>query len=178
MDPAGKVAIVTGGNSGLGEGAAKALLAAGAAVISLDRAGAAPAGAEFVACDVTDDESIAAAVGQVIARHGRIDILVNNAGIGGGGPVATPEGPGDMDTFRRVIGVNLIGATAVAAHVAHRMIANEPSGPDGERGVIVNTCSIASFQGRKGWAPTPRPNPRWPRWCWSGRATFRNTASG
>jgi len=127
---------------------------------------------------VTDDESIAAAVGQVIARHGRIDILVNNAGIGGGGPVATPEGPGDMDTFRRVIGVNLIGATAVAAHVAHRMIANEPSGPDGERGVIVNTCSIASFQGRKGWAPTPRPNPRWPRWCWSGRATFRNTASG
>jgi NAD(P)-dependent dehydrogenase (short-subunit alcohol dehydrogenase family) len=150
MEISGKVAIVTGGNSGLGEAAVSMLLAGGAAVTSFDRSGKAPQGVEFISCDVTDDASIAYAVSQVMDRHGRIDILVNNAGIGGGGPIATPEGPGDMDIFRRVIGVNLIGATAAAAHVAHRMIVNDPSGPDGERGVIVNSCSIASFAGQEG----------------------------
>jgi len=150
MDPAGKVAVVTGGNSGLGEGAARHLVAAGATVVSLDRAGSAPAGAEFIACDVTDRGQVAAAVAQVIGRHGRIEILLNNAGIGGLGPIATPDGPGDLDAFRSIIEVNLLGAATVAAEVAHRMIGNAPSGPDGERGVIVNTCSIASFEGQEG----------------------------
>jgi len=77
-------------------------------------------------------------------------MLLNNAGIGGLGPVASPSGPGDMDHFRKVIGVNLLGAAHVAAHVAHRMIGNKPSGSDKERGVIVNTCSIASFEGQEG----------------------------
>ena len=146
MDPAGKVAVVTGGNSGLGEGAAQFLLQAGAKVVSLDRAGDAPAGADFVACDVSDRE----AVEQVMDLHGRIDILLNNAGMGGLGPIATPEGPGDMDAFRTVIEVNLLGAASVAAEVGYRMMGNDPTGPDGERGVIVNTCSIASFEGQEG----------------------------
>lgn len=150
MDPAGKVAVATGGNSGLGEAAALRLVALGATVVSLDRGGDAPAGASFVACDVSDPDSVAAAVAEVIERHGRIDVLLNNAGIGGIGPIATPEGPGDLAQFRAVIEVNLLGATAVAAHVAHRMIGNRPSGPDGERGVIINTCSIASFGGQEG----------------------------
>ena len=150
MDPAGKVAVVTGGNSGLGEAAALRLVERGATVVSLDRGGAAPAGTTLVACDVTDPASVAAAVAEMIDRHGRIDILLNNAGIGGIGPIATPEGPGDLAQFRAVIEVNLLGATSVAAHVAHRMIGNEPVGPDGERGVIVNTCSIASFGGQEG----------------------------
>ncbi|MEO6387450.1 MAG: SDR family NAD(P)-dependent oxidoreductase [Croceibacterium sp.] len=150
MDPAGKIAVVTGGNSGLGEGAVKGLLQAGATVVSLDRSGSAADGADLIACDVTDRGQIAAAVAQVIARHGRIDILLNNAGIGGLGPIATAEGPGDMDAFRAVIEVNLLGAAAVVAEVAHTMIGNAPSGPDGERGVIVNTCSIASFEGQEG----------------------------
>jgi NAD(P)-dependent dehydrogenase (short-subunit alcohol dehydrogenase family) len=150
MDPAGKIAVVTGGNSGLGEGAARHLVAAGATVVSLDRAGEAPEGADFVACDVTEPQQVTEAVAQVVARHGRIDILLNNAGIGGLGPIATPEGPGDMAAFRSVIEVNLLGAAAVVAHVAHRMIGNAPSGADGERGVIVNTCSIASFEGQEG----------------------------
>ena len=150
MDPQGRIAVVSGGNSGLGEGAVTRLLASGAVVVSLDVGGDAPQGAEFIACDVSDEASIEQAVAQVIDRHGRIDILLNNAGIGGLGPVASAEGPGDMQAFRRVIDINLIGATALAAHVAHRMTANEPSGPDGERGVIVNTCSIASFQGQEG----------------------------
>ena len=63
---------------------------------------------------------------------------------------ATAEGAGDMDAFRQVISVNLIGAANLAARAAHRMIANEPSGAEGERGVIVNTCSIASFEGQEG----------------------------
>jgi NAD(P)-dependent dehydrogenase (short-subunit alcohol dehydrogenase family) len=150
LDPAGKTAIVTGGNSGLGEGAAKRLVALGAAVVSLDRAGAAPEGAEFIACDVTDGAQVARAVAQVAEWHGEIHILLNNAGIGGLGPIATADGPGDLDAFRAVIEINLIGAVSVAAHVAHRMIGNAPTGPEGERGVIVNTCSIASFEGQEG----------------------------
>jgi NAD(P)-dependent dehydrogenase (short-subunit alcohol dehydrogenase family) len=150
MDPQGKVAVVSGGNSGLGEGGVKRLLAAGATVVSLDVAGDAPDGADFVRCDVSDEDSVRAAVAAVLAEHGQIDILLNNAGIGGISMVATDEGPGDMDLFRRIVGVNLVGATQLVAHVAHAMTRNEPSGPDGERGVIVNTCSIASFEGQEG----------------------------
>jgi NAD(P)-dependent dehydrogenase (short-subunit alcohol dehydrogenase family) len=150
MDPAGKVAVVTGGNSGLGEAAALRLAQAGAAVVTLDRGGEAPAGCSSLGCDVTDERSVTDAVAEVVERHGRIDILLNNAGIGGIGPIATAEGPGDMAAFRRVIEVNLLGAATVAAAVGHRMTGNPPSGPDGERGVIVNTCSIASFGGQEG----------------------------
>jgi NAD(P)-dependent dehydrogenase (short-subunit alcohol dehydrogenase family) len=150
MDPAGKVAVVTGGNSGLGEAAALRLAAAGATVVTFDRGGTAPGGLVTVECDVSDQRSVAAAVGHVVDRHGGIDILLNNAGIGGIGPIASAEGPGDLAAFRQVIEVNLLGAATVAAEVGHRMVANQPSGPDGERGVIVNTCSIASFGGQEG----------------------------
>ena len=150
MDPAGKVAVITGGNSGLGEAAAKRLLADGARVVSLDIAGEPPEGADAFACDVSNPVHVKATIAAVMARHGRIDILLNNAGIGGLGPIATPEGPGDLAAFRRVIEVNLLGAATIGAEVAHRMIGNDPSGPDGERGVIVNTCSIASFEGQEG----------------------------
>jgi len=149
VEPRGKVAVVTGGNSGLGEAAAVALAKAGATVMTCDVSGAAPAG-ETILCDVTDPDNIAVAVEQVVRHHGRIDILVNNAGIGGVSPIATEDGPIDLASFRRIIEVNLIGATAVAGAVAHRMIGNAPAGPDGERGVIVNTCSIASFEGQEG----------------------------
>lgn len=150
MDPAGKVAIVTGGNSGLGAGAAARLVACGARVVCFDLAGEPPEGAVFISCDVSDDAAITDAVAQVMAQHGRIDILINNAGIGGLGPIATPEGPGDMAAFRRVLETNLTGAVAMAGACAHRMMANEPAGPDGERGIIVNSCSIASFEGQEG----------------------------
>jgi len=145
MDPAGKVAVVTGGNSGLGEAAALRLAAVGAKVVTLDRSGSAPGGLATIECNVGDAQSVADAVAQVIDRHGQIDILLNNAGIGGIGPIATAEGPGDMAAFRKVIEVNLLGAANVAAEVGHRMIGNQPTGPDGERGVIINTCSIASY---------------------------------
>ena len=150
MDPSGKLAVVTGGNSGLGEGGVHRLLRAGASVVSLDLSGKPPLGADFVECDVSDEQSVRSAVKQVADRYGEIHMLLNNAGIGGIGPVASAEGPGDMAQFRQIIGVNLIGAAQVAAHVSHRMIGNRPSGPDKERGVIVNTCSIASFEGQEG----------------------------
>jgi NAD(P)-dependent dehydrogenase (short-subunit alcohol dehydrogenase family) len=79
-----------------------------------------------------------------------IHILVNCAGIGGIGPIASEHGPGDTAAFRRVLEVNLIGAANVTAAVAHRMIGNDPVGNDAERGVIVNACSIASFEGQEG----------------------------
>ena len=150
MDPRGLVAVVTGGNSGLGAGAARRLLADGVRVVSLDVAGEPVAGAQFIHCDVADPASVKGAVQQVIDRCGAIHILVNNAGIGGLGPIATAEGPGDLAAFRKVIGINLLGAVTVAAEVAHRMIGNQPQGPEGERGVIINTCSIASFEGQEG----------------------------
>jgi NAD(P)-dependent dehydrogenase (short-subunit alcohol dehydrogenase family) len=147
MDPAGKTAIVTGGNSGLGEATAKALLAAGARVVSLDLGGAAPEGAGFVACDVSDPASVKAAAGKI---DGPIHILVSCAGIGGIGPIASAEGPGDVAAIRKVIEVNLLGAIHVTAEIAHRMTGNAPEGEDGERGVIVNACSIASYEGQEG----------------------------
>lgn len=149
MDLQGRVAVVTGGNSGLGEAAALALAKAGVAIVTLDVSGAAPVG-ETIVCDVTDSANVSAAVEQVIDRHGRIDALINNAGIGGVAAIATADGPIDLDGFRQILEVNLIGATAVASAVAHRMIGNAPIGPDGERGVIINTCSIASFEGQEG----------------------------
>jgi NAD(P)-dependent dehydrogenase (short-subunit alcohol dehydrogenase family) len=150
MNPKGKVAVVTGGNSGLGAGAARRLMSDGATVVSFDVAGDAPEGADFFHCDVSDEASVGEAVEQAVQRHGRIDILLNNAGIGGLAPLATPDGPGDMGLFRAIVGVNLLGATQMAAAVSHRMMANQPSGPEEERGVIVNTCSIASFEGQEG----------------------------
>jgi len=147
MDPAGKLAVVTGGNSGLGRATAGALLASGAEVVSLDLAGSPPEGARMIACDVGDWQAVQAAAAQVA---GPVHLLVNCAGIGGLGPIATPEGPGDIDAFRRVVEVNLLGAAYVTAAIAPKMIAAEPDGPDGERGVIVNACSIASFEGQEG----------------------------
>jgi NAD(P)-dependent dehydrogenase (short-subunit alcohol dehydrogenase family) len=81
---------------------------------------------------------------------GPIHVLVNCAGIGGLGPIATAAGPGDVAAMRKVIDVNLVGAINVTAEVAHRMTRNAPEGPDGERGVIINACSIASFGGQQG----------------------------
>ena len=128
MDPSGKVAIVTGGNSGLGEGGVHRLLRAGATVVSLDRAGKPPMGADFVECDVSDEGSVDAAVKQVADRYGEIHMLLNNAGIGGLGADRYARGTVRHGPFREIIAVNLVGAAQVAAHVSHRMIGNEPSG--------------------------------------------------
>lgn len=150
MDPNGKLAVVTGGNSGLGRATAEALLARGCKVVSFDLGGDAPEGADCISCDVSDPAQVKGAVEQVASRHGAIHVLINSAGIGGMGQIATADGPGDVAAIRKVIEVNLLGAINVTAEVAHRMIGNAPSGEDSERGVIINACSIASFEGQEG----------------------------
>ncbi|TIX49584.1 SDR family NAD(P)-dependent oxidoreductase [Alteraurantiacibacter aquimixticola] len=150
MDPSGKLAVVTGGNSGLGEATAVALLARGCRVVTLDLGGTPPDGAECVACDVSDPAQVKGAVERISSTQGAIHILVNSAGIGGIGPIASAEGPGDVAAIRKVIDVNLMGAINVTAEVAHRMTSNDPTGEDEERGVIINACSIASFEGQEG----------------------------
>src|SRR5690606_22655063 len=142
MDPAGKTAVVTGGNSGLGEATVQALLAAGARVVSLDLSASAPDGAEFLSCDVSDAAAVEAAVAQIDAP---IHILVNSAGIGGMGAIASAEGPADLAAVRKVIEVNLVGASNATAPVADRMRRNAPIPTDGARGDLVNRRQIASF---------------------------------
>lgn len=147
MDPRGKIAVVTGGASGLGEAMVQRLRDMGARTIILDLHAPASADDDFLCCDIADPQAVAAAVAAI---DGPISILVNCAGIGGIGQIATTDAPGDVAAFRKVIDVNLIGAVHVTSVVAHRMIGNDPEGPDGERGVIVNACSIASFEGQEG----------------------------
>lgn len=151
MDPSGKVAVVSGGSSGLGAATAAALLEAGAQVAVLDLAAPAEGvGVHGIHCDVSDADATEAAIEAVMARFGRIDICINAAGVGGIGSIATPAGPQALDDFRRVIDVNLLGTVNLTRLASHRMMANAGDGADAERGVIINAASIASFEGQQG----------------------------
>lgn len=151
MDPNGKVAIVTGGASGIGEAVSDVFLAAGASVVVLDlKSPQAASGAAYVRCDVADPASAEAAIADVVCRFGRIDICMNCAGIGSIGPVATADGPQDPDEFKRVIDVNLIGVHNITRLAAHSMIANLGDGPDSERGIIITASSIGGIEGQQG----------------------------
>jgi NAD(P)-dependent dehydrogenase (short-subunit alcohol dehydrogenase family) len=149
-------AIVTGAASGLGAATARAFRAAGAAVTLFDRdadrgqALAQEIGATFAQVDVTDEASVAAGVATARAAMGRITALVNCAGIATGERVVGREGPHSLASFRRTIDINLVGSFNVLRLAAAAM-ADNPAG-DGERGVIVNTASIAAFDGQKGQA--------------------------
>jgi 3-hydroxyacyl-CoA dehydrogenase/3-hydroxy-2-methylbutyryl-CoA dehydrogenase len=154
----GSVALVTGGASGLGLGAASRLVAGGGSVIlvDLDEGKGSSAAAElgdrslFIACDVQDPAAVADAVAGAAAEWGKIDILVNAAGVAPAQRLISRDGElFDLDLFEFVIRVNLIGMFDVTRHVAAVMARNEP-GPDGERGVIVNVASIAAFEGQVG----------------------------
>jgi NAD(P)-dependent dehydrogenase (short-subunit alcohol dehydrogenase family) len=150
------VAIVTGGASGLGGATARALADAGARVFGLDLPGAvakaqtdAPPGITYLAADVTDPDQVGAAVATA-AQDGPLRIAVNCAGIGTAGRVLSRKGPHDLDTFRKVIEVNLIGTFNVLRLAAEAIAATDPIGD--QRGVIVNTASIAAFEGQIGQA--------------------------
>ncbi len=157
MDIKGVPALVTGGASGLGAGTARALAAAGARVAVLDRnADGARAVAEQIgglalACDVTDEAAVEAALSQARAAHGEAGICVNCAGIATAQRIVGREGPMPLDAFRRTIEVNLIGTFNVLRLAAAEMAERAPDA-GGERGVIVNTASVAAFEGQIGQA--------------------------
>ena len=139
-------AIVTGGASGLGAATVAWFRDRGATVVVLDReAGDDP---HHVQADVTSADSAAAAIDRAVQVMGGIDICVNCAGIVIGERTVGRNGPHDLDTFRRVIEVNLIGSFNVLRLAAAEMARNGRA----ENGVIVNTASIAAFDGQKGQA--------------------------
>ena len=148
-------AIITGGASGLGEATARHFRANGASVTLLDRdtaRGAAVAeeiGAHFAETDVTDEASVSAAIDAAKTAMGRITCAVNCAGIAPAEKTLGRDWPHTLDGFRRVIDINLVGSFNVARLAAAAIAQNDPA-PDGARGVIINTASIAAFEGQKG----------------------------
>jgi 3-hydroxyacyl-CoA dehydrogenase / 3-hydroxy-2-methylbutyryl-CoA dehydrogenase len=153
----GTGALVAGGASGLGEATARALAAAGAGVIIADLnaekgealAAELGAGAGFVEADVTDEAAVAAAVERAAAADGGLRVSVCCAGIGWAERVAHKAGPHNLEFFSNVIKVNLIGTFNVLRLAAAAMSENEPD-EEGERGVCVNTASVAAFDGQIG----------------------------
>jgi NAD(P)-dependent dehydrogenase (short-subunit alcohol dehydrogenase family) len=156
MNISGKVALVSGGASGLGEATARALAAKGAKVVILDRSKehgervAAAIGGAFVEADVTDEAAVARAIA-VAKGLGVLGAAALCAGIGTPGRVLGKEGPLALDLFAKVIQVNLVGTFNVLRLAAAAMAENEPSA-GGERGVVVCTASIAAFDGQIGQA--------------------------
>jgi NAD(P)-dependent dehydrogenase (short-subunit alcohol dehydrogenase family) len=137
----GRVALVTGAASGLGEATASRLADEGAVVIGLDVSASAsvPGVAHWIAADVRDEPAIAAAVDEVVAAHGRLDAVVNFAGVAGGGPVHLVE----RAEWERVIGVNLTGTFVVDKCALTPMMAQRS-------GSIVNVASVEGLQGTEG----------------------------
>lgn len=159
MKPAEKTFLITGGASGLGEATARGLHAAGGRVVILDlnsSAGetlAAELGprARFAKADVTSETDVKAALALAREAFGGVHGVVNAAGIGTAEKVLGKNGPHPLDLFERTIRINLVGTFNVIRLAAAAMAAQEPT-ETGERGVIVNTASIAAFEGQIGQA--------------------------
>jgi NAD(P)-dependent dehydrogenase (short-subunit alcohol dehydrogenase family) len=153
----GSTFLVSGGASGLGRAAAEALLAGGGNVVISDVNEAAGTAAEqlgarcrFVRADATSEESVKAAVAKAVETFGGLQGVVNTAGIGTAAKVLGKAGPHALELFARTIQINLVGTFNVIRLAAQAMSANAPE--SGERGVIVNTASVAAFDGQIGQA--------------------------
>jgi len=152
-------AVVTGGASGLGLAVARRIVAAGGRVALLDvdqdqgekASGELGNRAGFHKTDVTDEKGISDTLASVSRSSGGINLLVNCAGILGAGRVLGREGPMPLETFASTVKVNTIGTFNVSKAAANLMQNNDP-GEDGERGVIVNTASVAAYEGQIGQA--------------------------
>jgi NAD(P)-dependent dehydrogenase (short-subunit alcohol dehydrogenase family) len=160
MQLTGKLAIVTGAASGLGNATARALLARGARVGLVDlpdgrtEAAAAELGAGAIACpaDVTSAEGVEKAIHALIAAEGPLSIAVNCAGIGTAAKIVGRNGPMSLEAFMKTITVNLGGTFNILRIAAAAMKGNEADSATLERGVIINTASIAAFDGQIGQA--------------------------
>lgn len=157
MNVNGMAVMVTGGASGLGGATAEALAGLGARVAVVDvnaaaaEAMAARIGGIAVVCDVADAEAGVRAFAAARAAHGRVRVLVNCAGIGTAGRIVGRDGPLALGAFERVVRVNLIGSFNMLRLAAMEMSEAEPLA-DGERGVIINTASVAAYDGQVGQA--------------------------
>jgi NAD(P)-dependent dehydrogenase (short-subunit alcohol dehydrogenase family) len=153
----GRSALVAGGASGLGAATVRRLHAAGAHVVIADLnqsggeelVGELGERAQFVRADVTVPEDVEDAIRAAAAGPGGLRASVCCAGIGWAERVARSRGPHGLDAFERVLAINVIGTFNVLRQAAHAMLANEPD-PDGERGVCINTASIAAYDGQIG----------------------------
>lgn len=149
-------AVVSGGASGLGEACVRMLRARGAPVAALDldaeRAArvAEETGALSLQCDVTSDDSVTAALSAAAEQQGGARIVISCAGIAPAAKVAGRKGAHPMQLFQTVIDVNLVGTMRLMAHAAQAMRALEPVDADGCRGAIVNTASVAAYEGQMG----------------------------
>jgi NAD(P)-dependent dehydrogenase (short-subunit alcohol dehydrogenase family) len=156
MDIAGKVFIVTGGASGLGEGCARMLAEQGATVVIADvqadkgEALARELGGAFVKCDVTQEADGQAVVAKAVSL-GKLMGLVNCAGIAIGAKTVGKDGAHSLAQFARVININLIGSFNMIRLAAEAMCKNTPE-PTGERGVLISTASVAAYDGQIGQA--------------------------
>jgi len=155
MEIAGSGALVVGGASGLGEATARRLQSQGAQLTIADvnaekgEALAGEIGARFVACDVRDEEQVRAAVETAAEADGGLRISVCCAGTGWAQKVAGSRGPHPLEPFSVIIAINLIGTFNVLRLAASAMLGNEPL-EEGERGVCINTASIAAYEGQIG----------------------------
>lgn len=159
MDNKDIVALVTGGASGLGEATVIELVKKGAkvAIVDIDSAkgeklaGTVGADAIFVNADVTSEADISKALRKIIDTFGKINVAVNCAGITNPGKIMSKKGPLPLDSFNKVLQLNLVGTLNVIRLAVEQMINNIPN-VEGEKGVIVNTASIAAFDGQIGQA--------------------------
>jgi len=152
-------ALITGGVSGLGFAVARKLVASGGQAVLLDINDEAGARAvaelgtaiRYIRTDVTSEQAVADAVDSAVAHMGRINVAVNCAGVAGAGRVLGREAPMALDFFAKVIQINLVGCFNICKATAAAMEHN-PAGADGGRGVIINTASVAAYEGQIGQA--------------------------
>lgn len=151
------IAVVTGGASGLGEATVRNLVSGGARAAILDiqvdkgEALANELGDNviFTNADVASEETVQAAIDKTVATFGGINCVINCAGVGDPGKLLSKRGPMSLDFFNRVVGTNLVGTFNVIRLAVEKMVNNTPN-EDGEKGVIINTASVAAFDGQIG----------------------------
>jgi NAD(P)-dependent dehydrogenase (short-subunit alcohol dehydrogenase family) len=158
MNLEGQAAIVTGGASGMGAATAHALAVAGARVALMDtnREALAQVAKQIdglaLYCDITSADNAEQAVNAARDRHGPARVLINCAGIARARRIVGRDGPMPLDAFRQVIEVNLVGSFNLLRLVAADLYGTDALDEDGERGVIINTASVAAFEGQVGQA--------------------------
>jgi NAD(P)-dependent dehydrogenase (short-subunit alcohol dehydrogenase family) len=159
MEIRNSVAIVTGGASGLGEASVRFLIDNGGKAAIFDVAedrGAkivSELGGNVIFCktDVTDENSVQSAIDKTFEAFGAVHVALNCAGVATPGKVIGKEGPLSISAFARVVQINLIGTMNIIRLAAQKMLANTPT-QDGEKGVVINTASVAAFEGQIGQA--------------------------